>query len=130
MAGGLALFWNAEKIDVDVLDSSQQCIHTTMMINSVRKVFSFVYDRPSCAWKDCFWVELKVFAETIDSPRCFLGDFNERWGGSASSHDVTNRVVNFKDRWSSCDLLDVDTSGCRFTWVRKNGGRIILQEKT
>lgn len=68
LASGLALFWNAEKVDIDVLDSSEQCIHTAMVINSIRQVFSFVYVKPSCVWKDRFWVELKTFAGTIDSP--------------------------------------------------------------
>ncbi|KAK8349685.1 hypothetical protein V6Z11_A06G161200 [Gossypium hirsutum] len=50
-------------------------------------------------------------------------------GGSSSSHNVINDIVKFKDHWSSCDLLNVGIFGCHFTWVRKNDGRIILQEK-
>lgn len=42
---------------------------------------------------------------------------------------MINRIVNFRDCWSSCNLLDVGTSGCRFTWVRKAGERLIWQEK-
>lgn len=77
MTGGLALFWNDGKVDLEVLGSSKQCIHAAMRINSIRQVFSFVYLRPSCIWKDRFWEELKSFVRMITSPWCALGDFND-----------------------------------------------------
>ncbi|OMO80853.1 Cytochrome P450 [Corchorus capsularis] len=52
------------------------------------------------------------------------------WNDSSLKLDIlVNTIMKFRGRWDACDLLDAGSSGCRFTWIKRVGGRIILQEK-
>ncbi|OMO87284.1 reverse transcriptase [Corchorus capsularis] len=135
MAGGIALVWNSNSCQLDIIGSTTQCIHVSCDMNKVSQVVSFVYVRPTCQWKDQFWAEMIEFSQSISSPWNVVGDFNdfaafdERWSIQTGSGDSFNKITKFRERWETCNLIDAGTSGCRFTWIRRVGGRVVLQEK-
>ncbi|OMO72173.1 Endonuclease/exonuclease/phosphatase [Corchorus capsularis] len=114
-AGGLALYWKAERVNLSIIGYMEQCIHTEVEVDSVKQLFSFAYVRPNGSWKDRFWRELRVFSNSVSIPWSVIGDFNdfaaanEKWGGNNSS-DVFRRIVKFRERWDSCSLIDLDSS--------------------
>ncbi|OMO84846.1 reverse transcriptase [Corchorus capsularis] len=135
MAGGIVLFWNAATTDLTVHSFSTQIIHTSIVYKGVQHMVSFAYVRPQTQFKDIFWRDLKDFSVSISSSWIVLGDFNdfaslkERWGGKDDVGFLINRVLKFRNRWNDCNLLDAGSSGSKFTWRRRVGGRVVLQEK-
>lgn len=93
---------------------------------------SFSYVQPSFEVKNCFWEHFCSFASTCSVPWVVSGDFNditssyERCGGSG---DCFEHMLQFRDRWNECNLLDDGFSISKFVWVRKLHGRVILQER-
>ncbi|OMO53937.1 reverse transcriptase [Corchorus capsularis] len=135
MAGGIVLFWNAATTDLTVHSFSTQIIHTSILYKGVQHMVSFAYVRPQTQFKDIFWRDLKDFSASISSSWIVLGDFNdfaaleERWDGKDDVSFLINRVLKFRNRWNDCNLLDAGSSGSKFTWRRRVGGRVVLQEK-
>ncbi|KAJ8748137.1 hypothetical protein K2173_012607 [Erythroxylum novogranatense] len=131
-AGGIALFWHSNSCKLDIISSTAQCIHARCDINLVPQIISFVYVRPYTQWKDLFWTNLVEFSHT---PWTVIGDFNDyaAFDDSRSVHsgsvDSLNRIMLFRRRWAACELIDAGMSGCRFTWFRRVGGRIVNQAK-
>ncbi|KAE8702094.1 hypothetical protein F3Y22_tig00110503pilonHSYRG00797 [Hibiscus syriacus] len=60
------------------------------------------------------------------------GDFNdfasldEREGNNT---DCIDRIIQFRERWDRCNLLDVGWTGNKFTWTRRIHGQVVLQER-
>lgn len=129
--GGLILLWNDSSINLRVVSCHDQ-VHTEIFHFDDMVLVSFVYVQPNATSKDIFWSHLIDMALRVNQPWVVIGDFNdigflgERKGGSG---DCIDRILKFRDRWSSCDLVDPGYIGCPFTWVRRCNGRIVLQER-
>lgn len=56
MAGGIALYWKSERVNLVIIGATEQCIHTEIEIFSLKQLVSFVYVMPNGTWKDRFWL--------------------------------------------------------------------------
>lgn len=109
-----------------------QFIHTEIVENQSSWLLTGVYVRPHCSLKTNFWNELFQMSQNVDLAWVVLGDFNdiasldEKSGGTRF---LTNRARSFVDRFEACNLLDMGSGGSKFTWVRREHGRVVLRER-
>ncbi|GLT70675.1 hypothetical protein SLA2020_427370 [Shorea laevis] len=132
MAGGLWLFWRSLAVCLDVLHSSPQFIHCVASHQQATCLFTFVYVQPHVIQKDSFWCQLREVASLTTENWIVMGDFNDILTVDEASPRAARgfiRTQQFRDRVSSCGLHSIDSLGCKFTWVRKQNGRVVLREK-
>lgn len=82
-----------------------------------------VYASPNPSIRDTFWHHLCDLSRSITSPWMLIGDWNEilfsnEQKGCFFSH---NRAAAFGRVLDSCELLDLQSSGGKFTWHRTQG---------
>ncbi|GLT30193.1 hypothetical protein SLA2020_050080 [Shorea laevis] len=131
-AGGLWLFWRSSSVCLEVLHSSPQLIHCSISQQQVAYLATFVYVQPHAAQKDLFWNQLNDLAQHITNSWVVMGDFNDILTVDEVSPRATRgfvRAQRFRDRIASCGLHSTAALGCKFTWVRKQNGRVVLRER-
>lgn len=117
-AGGLLLFWNQGRSNLNVISHSSQAIHTKLNMGVNDCFITFSYVRPNPLAKQRFWEECKVFSDSVNSPWIVLGDFNdisspdEQWGSETTN---TRSIQRFVDAFSNCGLIDPGAAGPKFT---------------
>ncbi|KAH1081940.1 hypothetical protein J1N35_021701 [Gossypium stocksii] len=122
---GLIFLWHKNRSNLMVKDFIEQVICYEVKEGDNVWYASFSYVQPSFEAKNCFWEHLRSFASTCSAPWVVSGDFNdfassnEHCGGSG---DCFEHMLQFKDRWSQCNLLDVGFSSSKFVWVHKLHG--------
>ncbi|XP_039037046.1 uncharacterized protein LOC120174167 [Hibiscus syriacus] len=82
--------------------------------------------------KEEFWNDLSLYADQNNAPRIIMGDFNDNASLEERKGCQSNRIdkiLQFKDRWNRCNLLDAGWIGNKFTWVRTQNGTVTLQER-
>lgn len=105
-------------MNLHVLTSSSQCIHTLVLYEDWRLHISFAYVKPNLVAKEHFWREYKDYLETFDDPWVLLGDLNyigaldEQWGSERVNASMIDRFVL---AYGGCDLIDMDSARPRFT---------------
>ncbi|GLT60498.1 hypothetical protein SLA2020_332620 [Shorea laevis] len=132
MAGGLWLFWRSSSVTLNILCSSSQFIHCFLSQQQVSCLVTFVYVQPHVAKKDLLWTELESLARGISSSWVVMGDFNDIISVDEASPVATRgfaRAQRFRDRVTRCALQSTEPLGCKFTWLRKQNGRVLLQER-
>ncbi|GKV09037.1 hypothetical protein SLEP1_g20594 [Rubroshorea leprosula] len=132
MAGGIWLFWRSSTVCLDVLHSSSQLIHCIVSQQQVTCLLTFVYVQPHVTQKDIFWCQLREIASQITENWIVMGDFNDILSIDEASPCAIRSFAHtqrFRDRVSSCGLHSTDSLGCKFTWVRKQHGRVLLRER-
>ncbi|XP_019181390.1 PREDICTED: uncharacterized protein LOC109176414 [Ipomoea nil] len=132
-AGGLLLVWNKNRLDLEVVRSNSQVIHCNVKGTGVSHLhLSFAYVRPNPQAKELFWNECKSFGSAIVGPWIMLGDFkdiaspNDHWG---NDHVNMNNVTRFCKAYEDCGLMEVSSTGPKFTWLRQIGGRTVTRRK-
>lgn len=131
-AGGLLLVWNPSTINLQMVLTSSQAIHTVVSEGGKDFHVSFAYVRPNNAAKERFWEDNKVFSGTLNSPWILMGDLNdigavdEQWGSDGVNMHCLNK---FRTAYNNCGLLDLDSAGPTFTWCRTMGGRTIARRR-
>ncbi|GLT36563.1 hypothetical protein SLA2020_109330 [Shorea laevis] len=130
-AGGLWLFWKSSLVDLEVLSSTNQAIHCLVRQQRLLFLSTFVYVQPHTTMKKEFWSFLQDLALSITGSWVLIGDFNDIATVDEASPRATNRFNSarrFREHLDTCSLLSKDSLGCKFTWIRKANGRIILRE--
>jgi len=130
-AGGIWLFWNPFLISINVLFSSTQLIHCFLSQGSKSMYATLAYIRPTSAMKQAFWNQARDIAATIQGPWVLMGDLNDIALDSerAPPRNGTGtgmRSQQFRDNIQSCNLLDMEASGAKFTWIRTENGIVTL----
>lgn len=78
-----------------------------------------VYASPRENERATTWHQLKVLADGIQEPWMMVGDFNEiaspdeKKGGA---QDDPRKCLNFSNWINECKLIEVTTTGTKFTW--------------
>ncbi|GLT38080.1 hypothetical protein SLA2020_123490 [Shorea laevis] len=129
MAGGLWLFWRSSSVSLEILHSSPQFMHCSLSQQQVNCLATFVYVQPHVAMKELFWADLRSLAQNIVDSWVVLGDFNDiRTVDEASPRAMRGfvRAQHFRERIESCGLHSLEPLGCKFTWIRKQSGRVLL----
>ena len=123
-AGGLWVLWNADRVDIALLSSTEQEIHVEVKVRftNVSWLFSAVYASLRNAKRQVLWKNLMSVAKLHNMPQVIACDFNEpllsedKFGGKVVS---VNRTLLFKECLDKCNMMDIGFAGPRFTWTNK-----------
>ncbi|GKV49594.1 hypothetical protein SLEP1_g56334 [Rubroshorea leprosula] len=89
-------------------------------------------DKPHVAMKDICWDQLHALAQHVDDNWVVMGDFNDILLVEEASPRAARGFVRaqcFRDRLSSCGLHSTEPLGCKYTWLRKQNGKVLLRER-
>ncbi|CAH9093976.1 unnamed protein product, partial [Cuscuta europaea] len=121
--GRMALMWNTNYVDIDVLEIDKQHIHCKCVCKTTQLNFmvTFVYALYSVGVRRTLWDHVTNLGSTISSPWLVMGDFNcvsspsERIGPTPPSAYYLQDLVDFK---LNANLVDTPSTGEFFTWNR------------
>lgn len=124
-SGGIWILWEGNKVSIDIISSSTQCIHSTVSFNGGKENFilTCVYGSSIPSVRQDLWKQLEVFSKSVGNLKCLcIGDFNtykaveDKQGGAKPNSKST---FDFTSLRNNCNLMDLNFVGPRFTW--KNG---------
>jgi hypothetical protein len=120
----IVVFWNPSTVKVDLLNCSAQGLH--VIINSLVLQLSFtvtfVYGYNTIVARRSLWADLRAWQPNC--PWLVMGDFNsvlsqtDKHNGEPVS---TYETSDFRDCCTDLGLVDLNFTGCHFTW---NNGRV------
>lgn len=123
-SGGIwALVQAGLNLDISVWDSNPFSISLEIKLGTLKWICTGVYASPRPTSRDTFWQYLCNVSQNIDTPWLLLGDWNEILlpGEQKNCIFSHNRATAFWNVLDSCGLLDLQTSGGKFTWHRMEG---------
>ncbi|KAK4266414.1 hypothetical protein QN277_027340 [Acacia crassicarpa] len=132
-SGGRALWWS-DTIMVNILFSSSNIIHTSMMFDtfSTPSYISFIYGPTDEADRRLCWQEVRIIRNYIRESWLCLRDFNdilsqsEKCGGQPRAW---RKILNFKSFVADCELEDLGFDGPCFTWCNNRESLDIIYER-
>ncbi|XP_026452102.1 uncharacterized protein LOC113352505 [Papaver somniferum] len=118
-SGGLWLLWQ-DDIDAEIISFSKNLIHLQVNQNGAFRRWNLfcVYGPPNRQERGEFWHSLSIYAQQVDGPKCFIGNFNaissvrEKFGGDQS---LNGTITPFNNFTRDNHLLDLGFSGPAFT---------------
>ena len=131
-SGGIWLLKSsATNITTTVIDSNPHSITLSVSRGSASTICTCIYASPNHALRPHLWTHLMNINNTIDGPWILMGDFNETLLPSDQRGGVFhhNRAASFSNFMTACNLLDLTTTGGRFTWHINNNGIRIMSKK-
>jgi hypothetical protein len=119
-AGGIAVAWKKDCMNVDVCVKKFQYIHMRVQYpNGDWWFFTAIYASPTEDNRSLLWNDLKDIANNMSGAWMLAGDFNDikcaeekRRGASVS----LRKCSKFHERIDDCRLIDMEASGPKFTW--------------
>ncbi|KAI9096763.1 hypothetical protein K1719_025942 [Acacia pycnantha] len=124
-SGGIVAAWRSDRVKVNVVLSNRQLLHLSCVVVSIPEYFiTAVYAVPLPVMKQALWADLRNLASSMSRSWVVVGDFNdiahssERVGGSNLNF---SRMKIFQDRIQDCSLVDMGSTGPKFTWRDENG---------
>jgi len=130
--GGLWLLkQSANNTTSTVLHFNQYSITFSLHRGDATTTCTCVYASPNPTMRPNFWTYLTNISHTINGPWMLIGDFNETLLPSDQRGGIFNhnRAGLFSNFMNNCNLLDLTTTGGRFTWHRNRNGIRILSKK-
>ncbi|XP_057419026.1 uncharacterized protein LOC130713258 [Lotus japonicus] len=120
-SGGIWILWDTSILDIHVLRSHRQFVHTKVRIigTSQAAFVTFVYGSPQASLRAELWEALPSLLPNHDAPWMVLGDFNayleasDKAGGGALNLPSMQR---FQSCLTACGLFDMGFKGPPFTW--------------
>jgi len=131
-SGGIwLLVQSATTTTSTVIDFNQSSITFTISHGNATTTCTCVYASPNPTMRTSFWNYLTNISQNISGSWMLIGDFNETLlpsdqRGGLFQH---NRAAQFSNFMENCNLLDITTTGARFTWHRNHNGIRILSKK-
>jgi endonuclease/exonuclease/phosphatase family metal-dependent hydrolase len=131
-SGGIWLLKHSiATINTTIIDSNQYSITFTLTYGDASSTCTCVYASPNPTLRTNFWNYLIDLSLTITGSWMLIGDFNETLlpsdqRGGIFQHTRASLFANLMDQ---CNLLDLTTTGGRFTWHRNHNGIRILSKK-
>ncbi|XP_024632727.1 uncharacterized protein [Medicago truncatula] len=131
-SGGVWLLKHSTtNITSTVLDFNQYSITFIIGRGAAITTCTCIYASPNYSMRPNLWNYLVNINDTITGPWMLIGDFNEthlpsEQRGGTFHH---NRAATFSNFMNNCNLLDLTTTGGRFTWHKNNNGIRILSKK-
>ncbi|XP_011004865.1 PREDICTED: uncharacterized protein LOC105111252 [Populus euphratica] len=115
----IVVLWNPTTVQVDLIGYSAQGLHVfiSSLVSQFRFYATFVYGFNTVLARRSLWAELRNWSP--NSPWLILGDFNsllsqtDKHQGEAVS---TYETADFRQCCSDLGLLDLNYSGCHYTW--------------
>jgi hypothetical protein len=130
--GGIWLMIHtATNITSTVLDFNQYSITFTISRGNAITTCTCVYASPNATMRTNFWNYLSSTSNTITNPWMLIGDFNETLLPSDQRGGIFqhNRAALFSNFMDNSNLLDITTTGARYTWHHNFNGLRILSKK-
>ena len=131
-SGGIWLLkQSASNITTNVIDSNPHSITFSISRGNANTTCTCIYASPNPTLRPSLWNHLTHINHTIDGPWMLIGDFNETLLPSDQRGGIFhhNRVAAFSNLMTTCNLLDLTTTGGRFTWHRNNNGIRTISKK-
>lgn len=119
--GGLALFWK-KGVDIQVLSADKNILDLQVYIANSRFFLSCIYGNPNSSLRNQVWERLARIGSQRKECWAMAEDFNEilhsgeKLGGPRRAEASFS---NFSGMLSSCGMVELTSTGNRFTW----GGR-------
>ncbi|GKC89452.1 RNA-directed DNA polymerase, eukaryota, reverse transcriptase zinc-binding domain protein [Tanacetum coccineum] len=123
----IILGWNPDIVNVVVISSNDQVMHTCVFFKADKKVFCFfVYTHNRYIQRRDLWQNLLTYKIYVrNRPWCILGDFNVSLHVDDKSTGTSTIDTGMRD-FQSCveDIMvsDVNSTGLRYTWNQKPNG--------
>ncbi|XP_034211169.1 uncharacterized protein LOC117624139 [Prunus dulcis] len=118
-SGGLWLLWNANKVKVEIIGTSDQTISAYVSWSGRSPwIFTGIYANPCSTKRAKLWEYLNFVANCHQMPWLIAGDFNdmlktdEKMGGTP-----LHRLRGFKKWFDENNMIDLGFSGPKFTWT-------------
>lgn len=131
-SGGIWLLkHSATNITTTVLDSNRHSITFSISRGSANTCCTCIYASPNPSLRPNLWSHLVNISLSTNIPWILIGDFNETLLPSDQRGGIFHhsRAATFSNFMNICHLLDLITTGGRFTWHRNNNGIRILSKK-
>ncbi|KAK9667762.1 hypothetical protein RND81_13G009700 [Saponaria officinalis] len=124
--GRIWLVWNPRTVSVLPMSSCSQLVHCHVLHHDTQSSFhcTFVYANNDPSVRLELWDNLCSLSSTVQE-WLVLGDFNvirdisERLSSSPPNLDD---ILVFNNCLLHCGLMDLQSSGCEFTWTNKQDG--------
>ncbi|XVF13155.1 hypothetical protein REPUB_Repub08aG0183800 [Reevesia pubescens] len=132
-SGGIWILWKSTIGQVQVFDKFEQGI--TLFIDNgsgVKWVFSAIYASHSPSLRESLWNYLTNMDRLDNLPWLRMGDFNqvlassEKQGGIPES---SRRMKLFRVVLHARKLIDMEATGCRFTWSNNHPLSGLIKKK-
>ncbi|GJR89610.1 uncharacterized protein Tco_0213621 [Tanacetum coccineum] len=125
----IILGWDPGVVDLMVLAQTNQVLHTKIVFKKDQKTIccSFIYAHNRYTLRRELWHNLKMYKHFVrGKPWAILGDFNvalnlEDYASGPSGVDIAMR--EFKECVMKIEVMDINSSGLRFTWNQKPKGQ-------
>ncbi|XP_020254186.1 uncharacterized protein LOC109831264 [Asparagus officinalis] len=128
----ILILWNPNVLDIHLISCTDQCITCTVKYfdGKLDCVISSIYGFNHLHTRKVLWSDLKSIHQTIgNTPWLLCGDFNattrneDKIGGCMLNDSDTE---DFRAFINDCQLAQLKTTGCFFTWNNKqdHGSRI------
>lgn len=128
------MWWNPEQVKIELLSYSAQVVHCH--VHSLEHEFqflsSFVHADTNKVLREHCWEFLKQVKSAADVPWLILGDFNctyeeeDYWPMKTVRLDKFEEITNLM---GSCEVADLEYTGCRLTWNNSKIGRERTEKK-
>lgn len=109
---------------VTVVEVFHQAITTSISRGNKSWTCTAIYASPVLAVRELLWSHLENTRSATVNPWMLLGDFNEILLPSEvrGGFFPQNRALKFSDMMERCGLMDLGSTGGKFTWFRKVEG--------
>ncbi|XP_021823964.1 uncharacterized protein LOC110765197 [Prunus avium] len=118
-SGGLWLLWNDNKINIQILGTTDQAITSCVSWHGQAPwILTTIYAKPCASKRAMLWDYLNFVASCHQLPWILAGDFNEmlfmedKLGGANPC-----RLKGFNKWFTENDMIDLGYSGPKFTWT-------------
>jgi len=131
-SGGIWLLkQTASTTSSTIIHHNQYSITFSIQRGNAFTTCTCVYASPNFTMHHNLWSYLTNISHNITSLWMLIGDFNETFIPSEQRGGIfnQNRAALFSNFMNSCNLLDLSTTGSRFTWHRNKNAICILSKK-
>ncbi|XP_057463925.1 uncharacterized protein LOC130753792 [Actinidia eriantha] len=123
--GRIMIIWKADKVDLQILECSEQVIHCLAVCKVTNSKFSlsFVYAFNTIVGRRSLWTNLDRFNEMLNDPWLVMGDFNNvlNIDERSNGHPVTQyEIKDFQQCCNKLGLIDTAYSGAHLTWTNNS----------
>ncbi|OMP03577.1 Endonuclease/exonuclease/phosphatase [Corchorus olitorius] len=132
-SGGIWVLWKSFIGLVNVVEKGGQFISIFITDNKgLRWALTVVYASPTPSVLDFLWNYLNDFDEFDNIPWLLLGDLNQVLTAEEKSGGRPEPVRRMEKFWEVIDrrhLIDLEASGCKFTWSNKQPPGYLIKKK-
>ena len=123
--GRILIIWQADKVELDIIESTDQTIHCMAFCKSTSIKFSisFVYAFNTIVGRRPLWENLCNFNYSYELPWLLLGDFNNVLSSEEKANGRPVRTYEVRDFRNCCYEIgcsDLRATGVFHTWTNNS----------